>query len=82
MNALSDDEVEELPRVPMLGTLAVTMRAEGDYTGMRGDTIQDAVLLGAVCELDGETLFVKMLGPDDEVDPRAGEFLAFCQGLR
>ena len=79
---LSLEDIESLPRVPVLGKLAVLVRAEGDYTGMRGDKIPDAVLLGTICELDSELVFVKMLGPKAEVEPRADEFVAFCRALR
>jgi hypothetical protein len=79
---LGDEELAALPRVAMLGRLAPMIRIEGDYRGMRGDTIPGAVMLGAVCELEGETLFVKLLGPQAEVDARADELVAFCQGLR
>jgi carboxymethylenebutenolidase len=79
---IGEDEIGELPRVPVLGKLALLVRAEGEYTGMRGEKIADALLLGAVCELEGELLFVKMLGPKAAVEPRAEEFVLFCRALR
>lgn len=81
-DSLDDDELEALPRVPMLGRMAITIRVAGSYTGMSGESYPDALLLGAICELDGETVFVKMIGPRNEVEAAEASFAPFCRGLR
>lgn len=79
---LSEDEVEALPRVPMFGRLVPVVRIEGDSKPMRGNQITDALMLAAICELDGETLFVKLVGPRAELEVEEHAFAAFCRGLR
>lgn len=81
-DGLDADEIEALPRVPMFGQLALTLRIEGEYTPMRGDTIGDAVMLGAICVFEDEVIFVKMIGEAGAVDEAAPYFLPFCRGLR
>ena len=39
-------------------------------------------LLGAVCILDGRSLFVKMTGPAAAVDGQKAAFTEFCRSLR
>jgi len=78
---LDSDELDALPRVPMLGDLAPMMRVEGSFRGM-GREIDDAVLIGAIAELDGETVFVKMIGPRPEVEDAQAAFGPFCRSLR
>ena len=81
-NPLDESEIDALPRIPILGRLAVVMRAEGKFQPMSGDAIDDAALLGAICELEDETLFVKLVGPQEVVEAEERNFAAFCRGLR
>ena len=41
-----------------------------------------ARMLGAVSILDGQAVFVKMTGPDAEVNAERDNFIAFCQSLK
>ena len=66
----------------MFGRMVPCIRIEGSYTPFSGDQIPDAVMLGAICELDGEVVFVKMVGESGVVDADAHNFLPFCRGLR
>jgi hypothetical protein len=79
---LTSEGIESLPRLPMLGRMAFSMRVEGSFQGMSGPEVPDAVLLGAICELDNEAVFVKLIGPRDQVEAAEGSFAAFCRGLR
>lgn len=79
---LSDEELASLPRIPMFGKMAVMIRAEGSYTSMAGDSFPEAVMLGAVCALEDETVFVKLIGPRAEVLEQEEAFVPFCRSLR
>jgi hypothetical protein len=79
---LSTAEVAQLPRVPMLGREAVTIEVHGPYQGMAGPAIDDAIMLGAICELDSWTLFVKMVGPAAEIETQRNAFKELCASLR
>ncbi len=81
-DVLQGEEIEALPRIPMLGRMATTIRINGTFTSMSGDSIEDATLLGAVCELEDETVFVKLVGPSAEVEAELAVFAAFCRSLR
>ncbi len=79
--AFDEAEVAALPRIPMLGRLATTMRADGKYTDMSGNGFDSATLVGSVCELENETVFVKLVGPQAEVEAELDAFAAFCRSL-
>ena len=75
-------DIEELPHIPMFGQMVPSIRIEGSYTPFSGDEIPDAVMLGAICALDDEVIFVKMVGDSGAVDAEAHNFIPFCRGLR
>ncbi|MEM9801386.1 MAG: dienelactone hydrolase family protein [Planctomycetota bacterium] len=79
---LSEDDLDDLPRVPMLGRLVPTVRIEGNYTGMGGQQVEDALMLGAIAILDREAVFAKVIGPRSSVEEQSEAFAAFCRGLR
>lgn len=80
---LDDAAVAQLPRLPMVGAQGTMAVMQGHFRdGMSGTDIEDAVLFGVVCPLQGETLFVKMWGPRAEMEPRQQEFEAFVRSLR
>ena len=78
----TEDEVKALPTLPILGRLGSTMRARGAYTPMGGKKVDDALLIGTIAELDGESIFVKLIGPADEVEAATSAYAAFCRSLR
>ncbi len=79
---LSSDEIEALPRIPIFGALCPSIRIEGTYTPMHGETVEDAGILAAIATLDDETVFVKLTGSRGVVDEQGSAFAAFCRSLR
>jgi len=79
---LTDEEIAALKRVPILGAEGVLLQVAGTYRGMSGKAIEDAMLLGALCALEDQSVFVKMVGPEAEVAPQAQTFEAFCRALQ
>ncbi len=77
---LTEADLAKLERVPMHGAEGVVVRlARGaSATAAAG---ADA-LLGAVCILEGRSLFVKMTGPAAAVDGQKSAFTEFCRSLR
>jgi len=66
----TDDEHAGLERVPMMGRegeLVELVSADGT-----------AAMLGVVCMLEGNAVFVKMTGPRGTVEQERGAFLGFC----
>ena len=66
--------IAALPRVPVLGqeALWVDLLGEGAADGM----------IGVLCELPTNTVFIKMQGPSSEVRAHESELRAFCESLR
>jgi hypothetical protein len=68
---LPADAVKALPTVPVLGRQAQMAEIDGGAVGM----------LGLVCALDQDTVFVKMTGPMDSLRAQRGQFVAFVKSL-
>ena len=75
-------EVDALPTLPVFGILAPTMRAEASYTPMGGAKVDDAALIATIAPIGGESAFIKLIGPADEVKAATPAYTAFCRGLR
>jgi hypothetical protein len=78
---LNDLEVAELPRIDSLGTQAILIEIGGSFTGMGGEQVQDALMLGAVIALDDRTIFVKLVGPAASASAERENFRAFLASL-
>ena len=81
LEAVSEEEVAQLPKGLLLGQDATIVDLRGNYSGM-GDTVQgDWGLLGYVLVTDQFTVFVKMTGPGDVLNTERANFEAFCASL-
>jgi hypothetical protein len=78
---LDSAAIAALPKITVLGEQAPLVEIEGKYTGMDGQATEGYMLYGTVCDLDGETLFVKLVGPSGEIKGEHDNFVAFCQSL-
>ena len=75
-------DVDALPTLPVFGILAPTMRATGSYTPMGGTKVDDAALVATIAPIEGESAFIKLIGPADEVEAAIPAYTAFCRSLR
>jgi hypothetical protein len=80
--APTDAELAALPRGKVLGGEAVFVEIDGAFRGMSGEPLEGAVLLGMVLEREAGSVFVKMVGPADEVRAERDRFRAFAESLR
>lgn len=79
----TDAEFAALPRGEALGAEAVFVEIDGVYTGMAGETQgADYTMLGMIVPHEGNTVFVKMVGPTTAVGAERARFAAFCASLR
>lgn len=77
------DEINSLPRRPLLGGSAVIVKLDGEFTGMgESSAAKDYRMLGAILQLQQVSVFVKMVGPRSLVEANEEEFNAFCDSLR
>jgi len=79
--ALTAAELADLPTLDVLGQQALFIQILGNYTGMAGPTMENYLMLGVVCPLEAEAVFIKMVGPAAEVEPETERFIGFCQSL-
>ncbi len=77
-----DTALESLERVPCLGGEGVLLELTGDYQGAVGKGSTDSGLLGMLLVRDSGSVFVKMVGPREEVQAAQSEFIAFVQSLK
>ena len=68
---LPADAIAKLPTLPVLGRPSPFVEVDGGKLGM----------YGLVCELDGQTVFVKMTGPMDALRAERDRFVEFCKSL-
>ncbi len=82
--AMSQAEVDALPRKDLLGVPAIYVEIEGDSSGGMGqDPIPGAKMLGLVSDMgNGNSLFVKMLGKAEAVDAAKPGFEQLRETLR
>ncbi len=80
--ALSKVELAALPKLTVLGREAPMVEITGEYIGMGETRNANAGMLGLVCPLEGQTLFVKMVGPAEVLAGQTEQFKAFCTSLR
>lgn len=79
---LSAEAIEALEKVDVLGAPCALVKLEGDYQGMGGPVQTGYGLLGVVRATEAQSLFVKMVGPKDEIAAQADNFRAFVRSLR
>jgi hypothetical protein len=75
------EDLEGLPRHTMLGREAVLFEGQGTYSSMGGAARDDHAVLGAICLRGADSVFVKMIGPSEEVLARRDDFLGFLSSL-
>jgi hypothetical protein len=78
----SEADVAAMPLVEVLGVQAPLLEATGSYTGMgSAQAVENTTMLGLPCLISGRAVFVKMLGPKDEVAAQRDNFLSFAGSL-
>lgn len=78
---LSDEEIDGLPKIVVLGEPVPLLEVKGSFQGMTGDAKSSQTLLGVARMLEDTSVFVKMTGPEEEVLARKESFVAFCESL-
>lgn len=82
LDELSDEGLERLPRLPMLGGQAVVLDVAGRLSDpMRGVELADAGMLAVVLERGDRMLFLKLTGPRADVAAARRDVEALCRSL-
>ena len=78
---LSPEDIAALPILPMLGESATYVEITGEFRGMGSKAQSDYMMLGVICPLGNETVFVKITGPAAVLQAEKDNFKAFCSSL-
>ena len=79
---LSEDQIDGLPRIEMIGKKASLVVIDGTFSDRRGARIEDARMMAAVCKLTHSTVFVKFIGAKKLVAKHELAFRIFCTSMR
>ena len=79
--ALTPEEFAALPRITVLGTQAPMVEASGTFVGMGEQEQPGYLLLGVAASFDGQSVFVKMVGPEADVRAQRDAFVRFCESF-
>jgi hypothetical protein len=82
LDPLAEADLAALPTLQVLGAASPLLEIEGTFRGMRGETVEDALMLALICPLADYTVFVKLVGPADEARGAREGFVALCESLR
>lgn len=75
-------ELAELNTLQVLGREATLFEATGAFQGMTDTEARDGTsILGLICELDTEVVFVKLVAPEAVAAGERENFIEFCQSL-
>ena len=86
-DALTEEQINELPEQTLLGMPAKLVDIRGDFGGMSipgappAEKKSDYRLLGLIQQQPPFTFFVKMTGPADVVAANEAAFYTFCQSI-
>jgi len=81
LDALDAEQIAELPSLSLCGRQAPLLEVSGDYQGMGGPKGESKRVLGVALIRPTGSLFIKMVGPDEEVAAEREHFIAFVQSL-
>lgn len=75
------EELENVETIEVLGNPSPIVEIHGSFSGMGHEDLSDATMLALICPLEGNTLFVKALGPTEAVVAQREAFSLFCQSM-
>lgn len=75
---LDETELMLQPTTFFFGEEVPMLVCEGSFTGMGGGAKDNQMLLGASAEINGQAVFVKMIGPKETVRSNWNKFLVYC----
>ena len=81
LEPLDGPALAALPTMPCLGGEATLFDATGSYTGMSGEKLESARMLGALVFFGDVSYFIKFVGPTDVITAEAEHFKAFLSSL-
>ena len=65
---IEESALDLQPKIEVLGEQVPMLIAKGTYTGMGGQSLAGHVLLGASAELENQSIFIKLIAPEQLVN--------------
>lgn len=82
LDPIDEDQIAALPRLMVLDRPAPVLDITGAFAGMGQTPVRDHWrLIGALVELPGVMITVKMTGPADALEAEVENFFHFCESL-
>lgn len=81
LDPLAEADLTSLDRVPILGREAALLDVRGDYSGMGSGGGANYRVFGVALIRDDVSVFVKMVGPEEELAEQREAFLEFVSSL-
>lgn len=79
---LNQEDLAQLPQRSLLGVSGVEVTIDGTFSGMGGAPQEGYRLRGVVASFQGQSVFVKFVGPRATVEAGGAAFEAFCASLQ
>lgn len=80
--ALSAAEIDALTKIDLLGSPTPLLDVSGSFRGDGGGARDSYAMLAVAYSAASQSIFVKMIGPADEVQAERENFKAFCNSIR
>lgn len=81
MESITEADIDSLPRVNFLGEAAILLTASGEFVSREGEAASGRTLIGIALMRPNDSLFLKMLGPTDEVESHRDAMLTFAETI-
>ena len=78
---LEGNELDLQPTVELFGEQVPMLIAPGTYSGMGGESRPDHVLFGATAQLENQSVFIKLIAPEQVANANWNNFVAFCGSM-
>lgn len=78
---LTEEETVRLASFDLLGSQATYMECMAALSRADGQPANEQMLLGVICPLGTETLFIKMTGPAESIIKEKDNFMSFVESF-
>ena len=76
-----EETLDKYPTFEVLGRQSLYVKLSGKFKGMDGKTLEDAAIIGVIADLRFQTLFIKLVGPEEEVLAEEETFKKFVSSI-
>ncbi|MDC0347430.1 hypothetical protein OAN47_03340 [Planctomycetota bacterium] len=82
LDPLLPNELENLPKMKLLGGDAFVVEGTGSYSSMGSEAKGNWSLIGLIRNLEGKAIFIKLIGPASEVEAARSSLELFADSVK